>query len=216
MKKESNAYWEHCWKNENPEELYRYLQGFYKANNKIIDIFKEHELKKICDAGCGFGAYTLAFASHGFLVHSFDISQTSVKITQDGLKQYGIDASNVKVASILDTGYQDAMFDGVVAHAVIDHLTVKDAKRAIMELQRITRKNGLIFISFDEAESEDFEVSHQMIENGTMQYIDGERNGMIFHPYEWKEIDELCKECNVIFRECNSRGEKLVILKNAD
>ena len=73
----------------------------------------------------------------------------------------------------------------------------------------------MIFISFDEAEQEDFEEPHQLIENGTMQYISDERKGMIFHPYTWDEIDELLQEYNVNFRECNVRGEKLVILKKS-
>ncbi|WP_420314800.1 methyltransferase domain-containing protein [Butyrivibrio proteoclasticus] len=39
--------------------------------------------------------------------------------------------AEIKVASILDTGYEDASFDGVIAHAVFDYLIVADAKRAV-------------------------------------------------------------------------------------
>ena len=110
----------------------------------------------------------MAFASNGFHVQSFDISETAVEITKNGLERYKIDATNVKVASILDTGYADDSFDGVIAHAVLDHLTVEDAKKALKELFRITRTKGLILISFDIAEDDDMKESHITLEYGAM------------------------------------------------
>ena len=85
---------------------------------------------------------------------SFDISETAVEITRDVLRKYGMDASRAKVAGIMDTGYETETFDGVIAHAVVDHLTLEDARKAIRELYRITRKNGLLMVSFDMAEEE--------------------------------------------------------------
>lgn len=118
-----------------------------------------------------------------------------------------------KVANILDTGYPDGTFDGVVAHAVIDHLTTTEAGKAIEELLRITVVGGLIMISFDEAEPEDFTYSHEIIELGTMLYKEGDRNGMIFHPYEWEEIGRLLRDCKIIYRSQNRKNEKIVIIK---
>lgn len=209
----SNKYWEECWKQENLAELYQYLDKYNGYKSKEIEVFKEHHIAKICDAACGFGAYSLAFASNGFEVHSFDISETAVKITKSGLKKYGMVSSNVKVASILDTKYQNESFDGVVAHAVLDHLTVVDATKALEELLRITRKNGLIMISFDTAELEDYEVAHTMIEAGTMEYTEEARKGMLFHPYDWEEIDAFLKSYNLIYKVTNAKNEKIVILK---
>lgn len=180
----SDKYWERCWQEENIEALHGYLGKYNKCNMQEIEIFKEHHITKVCDAACGFGAYSLAFASNGLEVHSFDISETAAEITKAGLKKYGISPENVKVASITDTKYPDETFGGVIAHAVIDHLTVSDARRALEELYRITEKDGLIMISFDVAEEEDFVAEHVLIETGTMEYTEGSRKGMLFHPYE--------------------------------
>lgn len=208
-----DEYWEECWKSEDIEELYGYLDKYYKCNMPEIEFFKEHQIMKVCDAACGFGAYSLAFASNGFEVYSFDISETAVEIARAGLKRYGVNAENVKVASILATKYQNETFDGVIAHSVIDHLTVSDAQQALEELLRITKKGGLIMISFDTAEEEDLLTEHIVIENGTLEYTDESRSGMLFHPYEWEEIRTFFKECKIVYSATNMKNEKVVIVK---
>ena len=185
MQKNKDEYWERCWQEEDAEQLQQFLEGWTKHSSKEMEIFKEHGIKTVCDAACGFGAYTIAFASRGFQVSGFDISETAVEIAERGLQQYGFTGCNLKVASILDTGYEDASFDGVNAHAVLDHLTITDAKKALQELLRIVKKDGLVMISFDTAEEEDFTESHVFVEEGTMQYTKGDRAGMLFHPYDW-------------------------------
>lgn len=146
-------------------------------------------------------------------VSGFDISPTSVEITNRGLIKCGIDFVELKAASILDTGYENASFDAVNAHAVLDHLTVADAKKAIDELFRIIRKDGLVIVSFDSAEEEDFLEEHVEIEPGTMQYVSGERTGMLFHPYEWVEISRLLVGHEIIETWTNQKEEKIVVLR---
>lgn len=210
---EYNLYWDRCWKDEEPAELYQYLDMYYKVKLKEIDLFKEHNIVTVCDAACGFGAYSLAFASNSFHVHSFDISETAVEITMKGLKKYGIDDANVKVASILDTGYAGETFDGVIAHAVLDHLIVEDTKKALDELFRITVPNGLILLSFDMAEKDDFTEEHITLKDGTMEYTNGARKGMLFHPYGQEEISELLKNYHIVCRTDNQREKRIILQK---
>lgn len=211
--KDYNSYWERCWQEEEPTELFKYLEMYYEITSKEIDVCKEHNVKRVCDAACGFGAYSLAFASNGFDIYSFDISDTAVEITKTGLGKYGIDTANVKVASILDTGYEDGFFDGVIAHAVIDHLTVEDAKKALEEMLRITKTNGLLLITFDIAEEDDFVEEHMTLKDGTMEYIKGSRKGMLFRPHDWDMIGEYVSGYNVIYRSEKANRERVVILQ---
>lgn len=39
----------------------------------LIRTLHEHNVKEICDAGCGCGAYTAKLAANGFHVCAFDI-----------------------------------------------------------------------------------------------------------------------------------------------
>lgn len=213
MKTDYQTYWEACWQEEDTTQLQTYLTGWKNYHGREIELLKAHQVKRICDAACGFGAYTIAFAANGFEVSGFDISTAAVEITRQGLARCGFDSIDIKAASLLDTGYEDDVFDAVNAHAVLDHLTVADAKRAIGELFRITRKDGLIMMFFDEAEEEDFTEEHVEIEHGTMQYVSGSRKGMLFHPYDWEEIERLLEKHEMVEKWSNRRGEKIVVLK---
>lgn len=92
------------------------------------------------------------------------------------------------------------------------HGMLADAKRAIGELFRITRNGGLVIVSFDSAEEEDFSEEYVEIEPGTMQYISGSRAGMLFHPYEWDEIGRLLEDYQIVEKWTNQKEEKIVVL----
>ena len=213
MKNDYHSFWEKCWREEKPGELEEYLSNYFQLTNNEIDFFKENKIVNICDAACGFGAYSLAFASNGFNVSGFDISETAVNMTKKSLEKYGLASDNIKVASILDTGYENGIFDGAVAHAVLDHLSVADAGLALEELIRIIRDDGLLMLSFDMAEDDDLTEPHIMPEAGTMQYTTGTREGMLFHPYEWNEIEELLSGLDIVYRKDHGRRERVVIVR---
>ena len=213
MSTDYQSYWESCWQEEDSEKLQAYLEGWKNYHGREIELLKEHQVKSICDAACGFGAHTVSFAANGFEVAGFDISPTSVELTKQGLKKYGFPDLDIKVASLLDTGYEEASFDAANVRAVLDHLTIADAKAALQEMLRIVRKGGLIILSFDGVEAEDFGEEHMEIEPGTMQYTSGERAGMLFHPYDREEIEKLLGQLEIIEKWTSRRNENIVILR---
>ncbi len=214
MENYSKDYWEKTWQSENEYELQQYLKGYNGVSNSIVDIFKQNNVVSICDVACGFGAYSLLFASNGFEVEGFDISETAVEITKKALEKYGIDTSKYKVADMLNTGYSDEAFDGVIVHAVIDHLLVSDAKKAIEELCRITKKNGLIMLSFDPLEEDDVDCPHRVLDDGSVQYTtDDSRNMMIFHYYSNDDIEKLLAGKHIEYSEIRKNGERIVVIR---
>ena len=213
MIRDYNTYWEKCWTEDNKADLNRYLAMYYGIKIEEIEIFRKNNIESVCDAACGFGAYSLAFASNGFKVQGFDISEKAVEIAKEGLAKYKFDTTNFKVASVLDTGYEDETFDGVIAHAVLDHLTMEDAKKALEELHRIIKINGMVWISFDVAQSEDFEENHITYEDGTMEYTEGCREGMLFNPYDEDKIDDLLQNFHIVYRGIRGNREVSIILK---
>ena len=209
-----SEYWEKCWNEEDADALSGWLDGWNRATGTEIEIFRNHGVKTICDAACGFGAHTLAFASNGFDVSAFDISPKAVTLAAAGLQKYGYDGAAVKTAGITDTGYADEAFDAVTAYAVLDHLTESDAERALAELFRITKPNGLILLSFDAAEEDDYSCPHELLSDGSMLYSDATfRAGMIFRPCDEERITALTEGYRVIRRWTNRKGDQIVLVQ---
>ena len=213
MKNLREEFWERSWSNEDIEELKQYLVKYNKRENEVIDIFKNHKIKHVCDAACGFGAYSLMLSTNGFQISGFDISKKAVDISRKLLKNYGIDAEDYRVSSITDIDFKNEEFQGVTAHSVLDHLTVDNSIRALQELMRITVKEGLIFISFDGIEDDDLNLPHRILEDGSFLYTEGRRKGMIFKYYTNEDIDKLTDNLKIISRKTMDNGERKFIIE---
>ena len=210
---EKDTVWEQCWKREDPRVFPQYLAPYYQLQSPEIEIFQAHHLHTVCDAGCGYGAYTLAFASNGFEVYCFDLSPTAIEIAREALTAFGVEPAGMKATSVLDTGYPDERFDGTIAGSVLDHMTLEDAKKALEELLRITRNDGLILLSFDSPEAED-PGTYCPLPDGSIQFTEASpRNGMILRDYTPGEIDAFLKGQEILYRNTNPRGEQLVIFR---
>jgi len=209
-----SAYWERCWQEEDAEALFRWLDGWNRSTGAEMDFFRSRGVKTVCDAACGFGAHTLAFASNSFAVSAFDVSPRAVALTRAGLRKYGYADVEVRQADLLATGYADERFDAAAAYAVLDHLSEADAKRAVAELLRITKPGGLLLLSFDTAEEDDYQCPHELLADGSMLYAEGTpRAGMLFRPYDAEKISLLVEGYQVVFRETNQKGDQIVILQ---
>ncbi|MBO4915672.1 MAG: class I SAM-dependent methyltransferase [Oscillospiraceae bacterium] len=207
-------FWEKSWNDEDVDDLSRWLEGWDRSTDDELELLKSLGVKRVCDAACGFGAHTLAFASNGFDVSAFDVSSRAVELTTAGLRKYGHFSVEVKTAEITDTGYADGSFDAAAAYAVLDHLTEADARRALNELFRITKADGYVLLSFDSAEEEDYLCPHELLPDGSMLYKDDTpRAGMLFRPCGDELISTLTDGYRVIHRRMNRKGDRIVLLQ---
>ena len=204
-----NGFWERSWQRDRDRDFFAYAAPYYRLTGPEIELFREHGIRSVCDAGCGFGAWALALASNGFAVTALDVSATAVEITGRVLAQYGLGLAGSKTASVLDTGYPDGSFDAVVCFSVLDHMTVSDARRALRELGRITRPGGLLLLAFDAPDEDDLERAHDLLPDGSIRYP----NGMIFHPYDALSAERLLADLRIIYRGTGPRGENVYIVE---
>lgn len=206
-----NNYWDKVWWGAETRDYKKYIN----LNQEIdfIKVFRENNARHICDAACGFGKYSAILSSGGFDVSGFDVSEESVKLTLGMLEDFNLAYRDYYTCSITDIKFQDDYFDGVVAHAVIDHMPSADAVKALNELLRITKKDGLIYVSFDGMEDEDLHAEHIVMEDGSFQYTEGSRNGMIFKHYSEKEIEKLLEGKSLVYYNVKPSGEREVMLR---
>ena len=201
-------FWERSWKRDKDRDFQSYARPYYRLTSPEIEFFREHHVRSVCDAGCGYGAYALALASNGFDVTAFDVSATAVEITGRVLARYGLQLAGHKTASILDTGFPDGAFDGVVCFSVLDHMTVPDGQRALQELLRVTRPGGLLLLAFDRPDEDDLKREHALLPDGSIQYA----TGMVFHPYDAPAAEKLLAGLPILRRGTGPKGELVFIV----
>lgn len=206
-----DGFWNRIWDNSKTESFKKYIN--LNLEYEFINYFKKEGLINVCDAACGFGKYSSILSNNGFYVSGFDVSKEAVKLTKDMLKSLSLTFQDYKVCGITNIAFKTSSFDGAAAHAVIDHLTMEDAYKAMDELFRITKKDGLIYISFDGLENDDISLPHIVLADGSYKYTEGSREGMIFKYYSDQDIEKLLYNRKIIWINHKKSGEREIILR---
>jgi len=122
---------------------YYYDGRWVAVANKIIKLFNLKNNSKFLDIGC----------AKGFLIHDLKIILPKLKIYGIDISQYAKDNSilnikkNIKIMNCKKLEYKSNFFDGLVAINVVHNLDLKECKKAIKEIQRVS--GGKAFIQVD-------------------------------------------------------------------
>jgi len=126
-----------------------FTYGYYhkKELGYVMKIVKMHNLKKILDVGCATGKNLneLRSVSPNSLFYGADFSFEMIEFAR---KQYP-DMFFVQ-SDITNLGFKNKSFDLVYSLEVLEHLPNKleDVEKAIKELIRVTKPNGVILFEF--------------------------------------------------------------------
>jgi len=168
---------------------------------EIAKIFKKNKTKKVLDLGCGTGRHLVFFAQKGFEVYGFDVAEDGIKIAKVWLKKEGRKA-DFKIGSIYKKlPYPDIFFDAVISTNTIHHGKIEDIRKTIMEIKRILKPGGFIFITMRKRRIRKYDPKNQIIEKYGMQKstykmiaprtympIDGGEKGLIHYLFDKKQI----------------------------
>ena len=137
---------------------------------------------KVADIGCGNGKNMQYRTDCDF--KGCDFSQNLVDIC----KEKGL---NVVFGDILNVPFEDETFDYTICVAVLHHLfSKKNQRQAILELKRITKKNGKIFIlvwAFEQEASSKRQFSSQ---DNMIPWKDKKQNIIAWRYYHLFRKDE--------------------------
>jgi ubiquinone/menaquinone biosynthesis C-methylase UbiE len=108
----------------------------------ILDLLKPGSGEVILDAGCGTGVFTHDILSAGSQVTGLDISFPMLRRGREKSEEYSFfpiagDISNLP--------FRDGSFDKVVSITAIEF--IHDARGAVAEFFRVTRKGGVIVVA---------------------------------------------------------------------
>ncbi len=98
--------------------------------------------EKILDAGCGTGIFTLDVLERKAIVTGVDISCSMLEKAVDKTREKPF---NCTCADLCCLPFADNSFDKVLSMTAIEF--IQDAKKAVHELNRVTRKGGSIVLT---------------------------------------------------------------------
>ena len=120
--------------------LYKFL--FY------IKHFAKDVEKKILDCGAGGKTPPLGlFHEHGFETHGIDISEEQIKLAEDFARVNGMKLNLIQ-GDMQELQYEDESFGFVYSYNTIFHLLKEGTRKAIAEVRRVLKKDGLFYVNF--------------------------------------------------------------------
>ncbi len=113
----------------------------------LARLLKEANAERVLDFGTGTGRHTVYLAKMGFEVYGFDWSEASVRVANRELARQGLSA-NLRVWDMTETPlpYADSFFDGVIGVRVLHHTYAEKIRRIALEIERITKVGGLVYV----------------------------------------------------------------------
>lgn len=130
---------------------------------KVITTFRTNQLKKVLDLGCGSGRHSLRLAREGFDVTGIDFSQEAIDLSKRWAASENL-SIDFRVHDFREQlPFADDSFDAVVAIDSITYDTKKTVRSALLDVKRILRKNGMVFLTLP-TRADNPLVSHLLFE----------------------------------------------------
>jgi SAM-dependent methyltransferase len=113
---------------------------------------------RVLEAGCGIGAQTVILARNSpeALITSLDISEDSLKLAKENIRQEGITNVTFRQGDIFRLPFEPGSFDHIFVCFVLEHLA--EPEQALRQLRPLLK------------------------EGGTLTVIEGDHGSTFFHP----------------------------------
>jgi len=184
-----------------------------KPRGPVVDFAREHMRPgaTVLDAACGGGRNAHFLAENGFDVYGFDLSAVAVEFIKKRFEMFGL-IGNFVVGSYAEFPYESDMFDSAICVAALDHDTMGNAGKAIAEMRRVLKPDGKMLLTFDPVEQmQDLREDAEILSDGTMNFVRGRAQGMLFRSYTNEEIKGLVGEDRIVSFKTVPDGDRIII-----
>lgn len=180
--------WEKVYRNgpffslESPHEDAEYLH----------ELFQQNKIEKILDLGCGDGRHLHFFSKLDYEILGLDYAPTGLHLAGEWLSSDGLSAELV-CADMTAIPWNKEVFDAVISFLVINHNPIERIRRTIMEIHRVLRSGGWLFVAVSTCKPVGPIIfrSGIEIEPGTIVLTEGREKGV---PHHFFTITELLDE----------------------
>ncbi|MDO4742295.1 MAG: class I SAM-dependent methyltransferase, partial [Candidatus Saccharibacteria bacterium] len=169
------------------------IESYYLINRWLAQ-----NKKDFLDLGCGLGRHTIQFAKAGFNTFGFDLSETSIRRTEEYAKETGVKVE-LLVGDMLSLPYSDDSFDCVYCRNVISHTDTAGMRKIVAELKRILREGGECYLTLGSKQTWGFKQDWPVVdENTKIRVEDGPENGIPHFYADYDLIVDLFKDFEII------------------
>jgi ubiquinone/menaquinone biosynthesis C-methylase UbiE len=182
--KESRMSWDEIYKTKGAE----YVSSLDYLPD-IAKMFKENNVKRIIDLGCGSGAHIVYLAGNGFEVYGVDTSTEALRVAKGALDEHGL-RGDLQCTSLYEKlPYPDNYFDAVTCFRAIQHSRIANIRGAIKDIERVLRPKGLVVVTTPKPKVgrkrkvTEKSVSVPIDEPRTSMHVKGEEKGVIHYSF---------------------------------
>jgi len=133
----------------------------------LLELLNPLPGEKILDAGCGTGVFTIDVMNFGPMITGIDISEPMLRKAAEKIRKINAPSASLFTGLCADMcalPFADNSFDKVLSMTAIEFVT--DAKKAVAELDRVTRQGGTIVLTTLNSLSPWAEKRRQAAEDG--------------------------------------------------
>lgn len=117
---------------------------------ETLKLLERGEKGRLLDVGCSHGAFDFELAKRGFDVVGIDLNQESVEVGEKIKKALGVNNVTFRQMDISSNLFPGKCFDVVLVYETLEH--IKNDSKALSEIYRILKEEGLLVISVPYAE----------------------------------------------------------------
>jgi len=170
---------------KNQEEIWNkeYSRSEWRKETRTLP--KMLEGKNVLELGVGNGKTLISiYRQHPKSVRAVDFSETAIEICRE---KFAHDDIHFDKMDVLDLKFDNDSFDAVVCYYVLNNLSESERKKAIGEIYRVLKKEGIVLFEDFAVGDFRFKKNSNMIAENTLI----KANGITCHFFEDKEIKEL-------------------------
>ncbi len=153
---------------------------------EVITQLQSIAAHRILDLGCGTGRHIVNLAQNGFSIFGLDNSRQGLSTTKTWLNEVNLSAELVNQEMTDPFPWEENFFDGVISVQVIHHADITTIKKIILEIKRVLRKGGLLFITVPKLKNQ--ATKYEEIEPNTFVPLDGWEKGLPHHYFTPQEL----------------------------
>jgi len=178
--------------------------------NQIIELLRQRGVHRVLDLGCAIGRLSMLIAAQGIEVYGLDASEKAIAFARSWAQDEQMPDIHFDVGMASTLTYPDRFFDAVVANAVLDHMPLSEAQKAVQEMLSVLRPAGLVFASFDGLEGKETTAFHPL-QDGTRLYTHGMHRGLVWRYYRAEEIQALFAPFQIENLQVDADGSRVVV-----